>query len=346
MNARHHRGRPRRDGTAGAAPAAGQRHHAGLLRVAPRMPGPGPSLLIVHATGFHARVWDEVIRRLPGRHVLALEQRGHGRSQAAPFSGWEVFGKTCRKPASPWAGAGHGHRPQHGCARAGAGRRRAAAVLLATAADRSGDAPTGRIPAAPVPPGTLHPAAGRRTTSRVGTGDGRALRLTAALLGVRPSGPARLLRAWPAAGRQRKRKGSSCAATRPSSQVYPLARNLPGIYACIRAIEVPVTVVRPARRIHRSCPGIPLGIAHLAGTGRRVPPQPRPAYHAHPHDADGRPGLHRRADRAGPRQPGLTPFHARAGVRPIHRCRTLSSRRPPIPFNPRHLLLQARRPAC
>ena len=59
----------------------------------PKCQNQGPSLLIVHATGLHARVWDEVIRRLPGRHVLVLEQRGHGRSQAAFFVGWEVFGK-------------------------------------------------------------------------------------------------------------------------------------------------------------------------------------------------------------------------------------------------------------
>lgn len=50
--------------------------------------GHGPTLLLVHATGFHGRVWDQVIARLPGRHVLAIEQRGHGRSQSAYFTNW------------------------------------------------------------------------------------------------------------------------------------------------------------------------------------------------------------------------------------------------------------------
>jgi lipase len=44
----------------------------------------GPTLLLAHATGFHARVWDRVIAALPApwrdAHVVALETRGHGRS--------------------------------------------------------------------------------------------------------------------------------------------------------------------------------------------------------------------------------------------------------------------------
>lgn len=43
--------------------------------------GQGPSLLLLHATGFHARCWDQVIARLPAdQHVIAVELRGHGRS--------------------------------------------------------------------------------------------------------------------------------------------------------------------------------------------------------------------------------------------------------------------------
>lgn len=44
-------------------------------------PQPGqPSILFLHATGFHARVWDQVIVRLPECHCFALDLRGHGRS--------------------------------------------------------------------------------------------------------------------------------------------------------------------------------------------------------------------------------------------------------------------------
>lgn len=40
------------------------------------------TLLFLHATGFHARCWDEVIKRLPDNlHVIAVDQRCHGRSE-------------------------------------------------------------------------------------------------------------------------------------------------------------------------------------------------------------------------------------------------------------------------
>ncbi|SKB55554.1 alpha/beta fold hydrolase [Sphingopyxis flava] len=43
--------------------------------------GKTPSLLLLHATGFHARLWDQVVAALPpGTHVVAPDQRGHGRS--------------------------------------------------------------------------------------------------------------------------------------------------------------------------------------------------------------------------------------------------------------------------
>ena len=54
--------------------------------------GTAPTLLLVHATGFHGRVWDQVIARLPARHVIALEQRGHGRSETTTINNWALFG--------------------------------------------------------------------------------------------------------------------------------------------------------------------------------------------------------------------------------------------------------------
>lgn len=56
--------------------------------------GDGPPILLAHATGFHARVWDEVVRRMPSRRVIALDLRGHGRSSkpAPPYS-WHLFGQ-------------------------------------------------------------------------------------------------------------------------------------------------------------------------------------------------------------------------------------------------------------
>ena len=42
-----------------------------------------PPILFAHATGFHARVWDQVIAHLPDYHCFALDLRGHGRSGKA-----------------------------------------------------------------------------------------------------------------------------------------------------------------------------------------------------------------------------------------------------------------------
>ena len=50
--------------------------------------GAGPSLLLLHATGFHARLWDGVVRALPDNlHIIAPDFRGHGRSFRPPSLG-------------------------------------------------------------------------------------------------------------------------------------------------------------------------------------------------------------------------------------------------------------------
>jgi len=54
--------------------------------------GERPTVLLTHATGFHARSWDEVVRRLGDRHVITVDQRGHGRSDKRAIEHWDVFG--------------------------------------------------------------------------------------------------------------------------------------------------------------------------------------------------------------------------------------------------------------
>lgn len=55
--------------------------------------GEGEPLLLVHATGFHARCWDQVINRLGNRKIYAVETRGHGRSDNfEPPEEWATFG--------------------------------------------------------------------------------------------------------------------------------------------------------------------------------------------------------------------------------------------------------------
>jgi lipase len=56
--------------------------------------GAGPALLFVHAAGFHARCWDQVIKHLPDRHCYTVDLRGHGRSaKPPPPYSWRTFGE-------------------------------------------------------------------------------------------------------------------------------------------------------------------------------------------------------------------------------------------------------------
>jgi pimeloyl-ACP methyl ester carboxylesterase len=55
-------------------------------------PGAEPTLLFAHATSFHARCWDAIVREFPGQRCLAFDARGHGRSsKPAPPYHWRVF---------------------------------------------------------------------------------------------------------------------------------------------------------------------------------------------------------------------------------------------------------------
>ena len=57
-------------------------------------PGEDPAIFFCHATGFHARCWDQVIAHLPGRHCYAIDARGHGHSsKPAPPYRWRSFGE-------------------------------------------------------------------------------------------------------------------------------------------------------------------------------------------------------------------------------------------------------------
>lgn len=54
--------------------------------------GAAPPILLVHANGFHGRCWDQVVAHLGDRRVIAVDQRGHGRSdKQGPFS-WQAYG--------------------------------------------------------------------------------------------------------------------------------------------------------------------------------------------------------------------------------------------------------------
>ncbi|QJB70560.1 alpha/beta fold hydrolase [Parasphingorhabdus halotolerans] len=54
--------------------------------------GEGPSILLLHATGFHARCWDKVVAAFPKEtHVVAVDQLGHGRSAKPEITDWAII---------------------------------------------------------------------------------------------------------------------------------------------------------------------------------------------------------------------------------------------------------------
>ena len=66
-------------------------------------PGEDPPFLLAHATGFHGRCWDRIVRMFPERHCLALDARGHGRSSQPelPYH-WRIFGRDMTTVAERW----------------------------------------------------------------------------------------------------------------------------------------------------------------------------------------------------------------------------------------------------
>ncbi|MGH2627019.1 MAG: alpha/beta fold hydrolase, partial [Anaerolineales bacterium] len=88
-------------------------------------PGDGVPVFLAHATGFHARCWDQVVANLPGRRCFAIDMRGHGRSaKPEPPYDWHRFGEDVAAVARQfgadrWIAAGHskgGHAITHAAA--------------------------------------------------------------------------------------------------------------------------------------------------------------------------------------------------------------------------------------
>lgn len=76
--------------------------------------GEKPTLLLLHATGFHARCWDATVAALPDdQHVIAVDMRGHGRSyRPESLSDWtktadDVVAFLNAKVAAPVFAIGH-----------------------------------------------------------------------------------------------------------------------------------------------------------------------------------------------------------------------------------------------
>ena len=206
--------------------------------------GTAPTLWMVHATGFHGRVWDQVIHHLPGRHVIAAEQRGHGRSEARDFDSWADFSHDQAALAAAFdlrGAVGIGHSMgAHALVQAAAlqpGRFRQLVLIdpvLLSPADY-------HLP--PVPPGTLHPAASRKNqfASAQAMFERFADRPPYSVF------DAKALMDYCQHGLRAADDGQGfqlACAPAFEGKVYPLARQNAGIYASIRALQIPVLVVR------------------------------------------------------------------------------------------------------
>jgi pimeloyl-ACP methyl ester carboxylesterase len=58
--------------------------------------GTGDPILLLHATGFHNRCWNEVVKHLSGRHVYAADLRFHGASGDTGETEWPLMANDIR----------------------------------------------------------------------------------------------------------------------------------------------------------------------------------------------------------------------------------------------------------
>ena len=207
--------------------------------------GRTPTLFMVHATGFHARVWDQTIARLPAWHVIAVDQRGHGRSEKTEITGWAPFGRdlaACVAALDLRALTGVGHSMgAHGLVQAAAIEphrfQRLMLIDPVIASPEAYHAP------APVFPDGMHPAARRRSRfasvqemlERFGSRMPYSLFQPQTLRDYCEHG------VLPAADGQ----GVELACNPVTeARVYMTGRANASIYASIRALHIPVQVVR------------------------------------------------------------------------------------------------------
>lgn len=207
--------------------------------------GREPTLLFVHATGFHSRVWDQLISHLPARHIVAVDQRGHGRSDRTEVTGWQVFGRdlaafVAALELRQLVGVGHSmgaHALVQAAAIESARFERLALIDPVIAS------PAAYHLAPPFAPGQMHPAAKRQ--NRFDSPQAMLERFA-----QRPPytifDPA-ALRDYCEHGLLPAPDGDGyelACSPQTEASVYMTGRANAGVYASIRALEIPVLIIR------------------------------------------------------------------------------------------------------
>lgn len=246
--------------------------------------GAEPSLLFVHATGFHGRVWDQVIHRLTEqlpepRHIVALELRGHGRSAlpthlpgGLPFLGWSDFGRDVAAAARVLGleqalGIGHS-MGAHSLIQAAAYEPARFRALVTIDPVLFEPEAYHRMDAFDAVAAAKHPAAARKNhfTSAQAMAERFADRVPYAGF------DRQALRDYcehalkPVVDAQGHHQGYELrCAPLTEAMIYSSALYNPGIYASIRALHIPVRVVRVRDRDPSVLPFDPLGSPTWAG---------------------------------------------------------------------------------
>lgn len=210
-----------------------------------------PSILMVHATGFHARVWDQVIRRLGARHVIAVDQRGHGRSEKVPITDWRPMGQDLAELVTQFGlqnalGVGHsmgGHAiTEAAAARPGAFER----LVLIDPVIVSPDDYDSEGWQVDLPNGELHPTAKRKNEF---------VSMQAMIDRFKDRTP--FSRFDPAALRDYCEYGLLPAASgdgyvlacppQTEASIYMSSHANPGVYDSVRVLDIPVMILRAKR---------------------------------------------------------------------------------------------------
>ncbi|MDG2304964.1 MAG: alpha/beta hydrolase [Candidatus Binatia bacterium] len=212
-------------------------------------PQPGqPTFLLAHATGFHARCWDQVVRHLGPQHILAVDQRGHGRSEAPGITHWEVFGQDLAeivraRDLTNIVGVGHsmgGHAMTQ--AAAWCPERFTRILLIDPVIASPDDYGPGGWTLSP-PPGSLHPTAKRKSRFASPQAMIDRFRDRPPYANFLPE----CLRDYCTYGLLPAPDGDGCVlACSPATEasVYMTSRSNPGIYDSARSLEIPTLIVR------------------------------------------------------------------------------------------------------